>query len=95
MTEFTKGKWEVVQGAGIDEFDVFSKDAPLHNHICVLFGYPVSRWNEQKANARLIAAAPQMYELLKSFAYTQEYDNTVSAVLRTKAEELIVNIDGN
>ena len=72
MSEFTKGKWEVVQGAGIDEFDVISEDEPLHNHICILFSSPTSRRDEQKANARLIAAAPEMYEKLKDYAEVLE-----------------------
>ncbi len=50
--------------------------------------------DEGIANLRLILAAPEMYELLKSFAYQAEFDNTVTAVLRTKAEELLARIDG-
>lgn len=66
MSKFTSGKWEVVRGAGNDEFDVISEEAPLHNFVCVLFGYPTSRWEEQKANARLIAAAPEMYDWIET-----------------------------
>ncbi len=65
MSEFTQGKWNVIQGAGLDELDVISEDK---RGICYLFGYSVYRWNEQRANARLIAAAPEMYERLKLIA---------------------------
>ena len=95
MSEFTKGKWQVVHGAGTDEFDVISEDAPLHNHICVLFGYPTSRWDEQKANARLIAAAPEMYELLKEeLIPTSDYGGTLSFSREAKLRELFTRIDG-
>ena len=91
MIEFTKGKWEVVHGAGIDEFDVISKDVPLHNCICVLFGYPTSRWDEQKANARLIAAAPEMYKLLQSVL---KYKPDFVWDVVFNAQELLARIDG-
>ena len=96
MTDFTKGKWEVVRGSGNDEIDVISGDAPLHNHICVLFGYPTSRWNEQKANARLIAAAPDMYAFIKTIAEDINYSKVdlVRSMRCAVAEELIARIDG-
>ena len=90
MSEFTKGKWYVIQGAGIDELDVISEDK---RNICCLFGYSVSRWNEQKANARLIAAAPEMYELLKVWVQVQAQPTLRNA--QDKARELIERIDGD
>ena len=45
-------------------------------------------------NRRLTVAAPEMYELLKAFVYSTEYDSTITAVLRTKAEEILKQIDG-
>ena len=95
MSEFTKGEWKVVQGAGVDEFDVISEDAPLHNCICVLFGYPTSRWDEQKANARLIAVAPEMYRLLKEeLIPTSDYGGILSFSREAKLRELFARIDG-
>ena len=90
MTEFTKGKWEVVQGAGVDELDILSGDAPLHNHICVLFGYPTSRRNEQKVNARLIAAAPDMYyELYDAFQLMKAKSCYEGDVFAQKAKSIL------
>ena len=92
MSEFTKGKWYVIQGAGIDELDVISEDK---RNICCLFGYSVSRWNEQKANARLIAAAPDMYEEL-IFAMAALRDGDVCDKKRAdKIEALLARIDGD
>ena len=92
MNEFTQGKWYVIQGAGIDELDVISEDK---RNICCLFGYSVSRWNEQKANARLIAAAPEMYEEL-IFAMAALRDGDVCDKKRAdKIEELLARIDGD
>ena len=65
MSKFTSGEWKLRQGVSINELDIISED---ERNICCLFGYPISRWNEQKSNARLIAAAPEMYERLKLVA---------------------------
>lgn len=46
----------------------------------------------QKANARLIAAAPEMYELLK--VWTQIQVQPTLNIARDKARELIARIDG-
>ena len=92
MSKFTKGKWDVIQGAGIDELDVISENK---RNICCLFGYSVSRWNEQKANARLIAAAPEMYEEL-IFAMAALRDGDVCDKKRAdKIEALLARIDGD
>lgn len=69
MSKFTGGEWKVIQGAGLDELDVISEDK---KDICCLFSYSISRWEEQKANARLIAAAPEMYRLLKEVLMLKE-----------------------
>ena len=92
MSNFTKGKWDVIHGAGIDELDVISENK---RNICCLFGYSVSRWNEQKANARLIAAAPDMYEEL-IFAMAALRDGDVCDKKRAdKIEALLARIDGD
>ena len=95
MSEFTQGKWYVIQGAGIDELDVISEDK---RNICCLFSYSVFRWDEQKANARLIAAAPDMYELLyEALQELKGYDpigNGISTIY-PDIEELLARIDGD
>ena len=86
MSKFTQGEWKVVQGAGLDELDVVSEDK---KDICCLFSYSVSRWEEQKANAYLIAVAPKMYELL-IFAMASLRDGDIPAQrLADKIEELL------
>ena len=91
MSKFTGGEWKVIQGAGIDELDVISEE---ERNICCLFGYSVSRRDEQKVNARLIAAAPEMYGLLQNFAYPEEPYDTREAELSNKVWELLRRIDG-
>lgn len=80
-TEHTPGPWEVRQGVGpfsdrendYQPFDIctenFSELYDAGKRICTLS----DGWSkEDKANARLIAAAPEMLELLKSFAPLKE-----------------------
>jgi hypothetical protein len=96
MSEFTKGEWTA------DEFGayVFAHDNQMM--ICKMRGDGYLMLNGlsdkeiievQKANARLIAAAPEMYELLKVLVQ-REYDNTVTALLALEAEKLLARIDG-
>ena len=42
--------------------------------------------------ARLFTAAPEMYELLYALVH-REYDNTITAILTSKAKELLERID--
>ena len=92
MPDFTQGKWKVIQGAGIDDIDVIDAD---NRHICCLFYYPTSRWEEEKANARLIAAAPEMYRLLKEeLIPTSDYGGILSFSREAKIKELLARIDG-
>ena len=91
MSKFTKGEWKVIQGAGIDELDVISED---ERNICCLFGYSVSRWKEQKANARLIAAAPEMYRMLREeLIPSSDYGGLLSFSREAKVRELLDRID--
>ena len=66
MSEFTKGTWE----AGIDTSSmlpyVWTKLKNIPAKIAVMHRCPYIKDKEQLANARLIAAAPEMYELLKA-----------------------------
>ena len=57
MSKFTKGKWEVEHGA-------FDPEIICENKY-LAFIYNLEHLEETEANARLIAAAPEMYELLK------------------------------
>ena len=87
MSKFTQGKWSVRQGAGIDEIDVVDTE---DRSICVLFYYPVTKREEEEANARLIAAAPEMYELLKEVVQWKD-DCVWDAMF--KAQKLLARID--
>ena len=67
MSEFTKGKWEYLEPLGV----VFSEDtcaviATVHG---AGTGSCFNLSPEGQANARLIAAAPEMYELVMQFAF--------------------------
>lgn len=71
----------------------FSKGMWRYDNILGLFIN--SENNNTIANARLIAAAPEMYELLTSFVQQETYDSFVTAILRNKAEELLARIHGD
>ena len=48
-------------------------------------------WNEARANARLIASAPEMYELLVRISQGNGYD---SLSLAMDARELLAKVEG-
>lgn len=77
MSEFTKGKWEI---EGTVPFGIKSEAS---SRIAIVL---------KLSDARLIAAAPEMYKLLYSLGYG-EFDATLHAILATKAKELITRID--
>ncbi len=58
---FTKGEWIVANSGGT----VIVHDGIRYKQICLLEKAPLSITKEVEANARLIAAAPAMYEALK------------------------------
>lgn len=73
MEWFTKGEWMVVCGAGFDDeigvgMDSYLKnpDDYYTNHLWTCDIQPYDADKECMANAHLIAAAPEMYEMLKS-----------------------------
>lgn len=80
MKSFTSGKWEAGQLYG-DHYVVFSN------------GHAVVDCFRNEVNARLVAAAPEMYELLQTLMH-QEYDNTTTAILLLEAAKLLKCIDG-
>ena len=73
----TKGKWEIENRSDkitqVISYDINTAEA---KDICVVS----DDWNEQVANANLIAAAPEMLSLLKRFleapGYKEGRDNT-------------------
>ena len=81
MSKFTAGKWKVDEIYG-DHYVVFAEG--LHT-VADCFG--------DEANARLVAAAPELYRLLNALVH-REYDNTVTAVFSLEAEKLLARIDG-
>lgn len=96
MSKFTEGTWHS------DEYGCFVFAHGTDMIVCEMRGMGWFRskgitdeeaLSIQAANARLIAAAPEMYELLKMFAFPAEYDNTVTAIQRSKAQELLARID--
>lgn len=100
MTEFTKGKWTA------DDMGEYVFAHGFDMMICQMRGWaylnaqglsPDEAIDVQKANAHLIAAAPDMYEFLKVCAKTETPGNYVSAFLdlKYKARELLARIDGN
>ena len=79
MSKFTAGKWEVDEIYG-DHYVVFAEG--LHT-VADCFG--------NEANTRLIAAAPEIYKLLKSVA-NYKPDFVLDVVFH--AQELLARIDG-
>ena len=72
MPDFTKGKWELythvvrVSCRVLATIRVPDSDIANIAYVPVIHGFPEQ---EGQANARLIAAAPEMYELLMQFAF--------------------------
>ena len=61
------------------------------NHVIAI---TIDNEQEDKAAARLMAAAPEMYRLLQNFAYTEEPITTRTLNLSNRARELLRRIDG-
>ena len=91
MSKFTKGTWMPSNNGTSNCVDVI--DSTGHR-ICEFFDCLM--WHEDeaedKANIRLIAAAPEMYRLLKAFAECLHEDGMFG--LMEDAQELIARIDG-
>ena len=87
MTEFTSGEW--VADDLTETVNTVSDDART---ICIITTNDAEDFsNEDRANARLIAAAPEMYRLLKSVA-NYKPDFVWDVVFH--AQELLARIDG-
>ena len=96
MSEFTKGKWEYDKPFGV----IFSYEtyAVIANVQGAGTGSCFCSTQEGQANARLIAAAPDMYELLyEALQELKGYDplgNGISTIY-PDIEELLARIHGD
>ena len=83
MSEFTPSKWNVGINGKHNQY-VYADD---NEAVIAMI---------RNTNPQLTAAAPEMYELLKVCAKTEEPGNYVSAFLeiKYKARELLARIDG-
>ena len=92
MSEFTKGKWEFDESSNSVYIIDVSNDgervridiAPVIKGICE---------EECKANARLIAAAPEMYKMLTYIVKELKIRDGLYSLM-TKAEEFLTRVNG-
>ncbi|CAM0106266.1 hypothetical protein MYOV065v1_p0027 [Vibrio phage PS15B.2] len=69
-SKFTKGEWSLNATDFYGEFDLTTQERIEDSKVAILTidtSYSGYIGDEQKANAHLIAAAPEMYELIKEF----------------------------
>ena len=84
MSKFTPGKWEA-KGFSYDEPYIAVKSG--EKVIC--FIGCVGDLREKEANAVLMAAAPEMFEMLKAFATMKFNASTEDGKLRKKAYDIV------
>ena len=96
--KFTPGPWAIVRYTNYDGFSVQSKTAPE-------FGCIAERWESVKgvsdaernearlSNARLIAAAPELYEFVQNLR-KKLHDNTLEATSKIDIRALLKKIEG-
>ena len=93
MSKFTGGKWESLFAV---ELIVSNREITIASTKSLRYLYSRKEKeiaiSERKANAQLIASAPEMYELLKALV-ASENDAEVGAVWLA-AKKLLVRIDG-
>ena len=65
MSDFTKGPWKVEQYPDIGELEIWHLSDDFVHRVCSI-ECQMPGFNEDEANARLIAAAPALYEALKN-----------------------------
>lgn len=97
MSKFTSGKWQVNADMYANLYvDVYDPDDFLRRTVCTVNdeSYKGRLDEEARANARLIAAAPEMYELLKEeLIPNSDYGGIVSFSREAKVRELLARID--
>lgn len=97
MSDFSKGKWRYSE---TNNTVVINDDRYIP--VAFLVGCSMFSKQEYQANGRLIAAAPEMYELLNSIAWyieaTQKLQKDYLADefsdYATRVKELLARIDG-
>jgi hypothetical protein len=87
-TKFTKGKWEAIKHPDSDTLFYINNEELRMGQIATC--YYVSEKSESEANAKLIAAAPEMFEMLKELKNRLEYYMDEVSVL--EIEELLTKI---
>ena len=90
MSKFTQGKWEWDKENCLVFTTMHSEDGSSERYYVADFemDYAISR-EEREANARLIASAPEMYELLESLvAHSYSQDKAI------RIANLLARIDG-
>ena len=102
MIEFTKGKWKIDNSEAF-RGHIYVLDASGVYH-CI--AHVAGMWNDEysiqaNANARLIAAAPELYELLNSMcSYINEVERIIPhfpnalSLFAKNGKELLARIDG-
>jgi hypothetical protein len=65
MSKHTPGPWQLVRGAVRDQYDTIEGIVGAEDRRIMRGCHPFRADEEQLANARLIAAAPEMLEALK------------------------------
>ena len=93
MSKFSKGKWEYVEPFGVIYSNETNKViADVHG---AGTGSCFNLSPEGQANARLIAAAPELYGMLKEeLIPTSDYCGILSFSREAKVRELLARIDG-
>ena len=103
MSEFTKGKWEVCVDGSVDVFDESGQLVSTYSDV-------IGRKSDKQlmADARLIAAAPEMYRLLENLYKVHNAKSKVNEVGEAglvvldvardtfikQGQELLAKIDG-
>ena len=87
MPNFTQEKWRY-----IEMNNTIVTDGEKYKPIAHLVGCIAFPEDEYKANGRLIAAAPEMYDLLKVWVQIQAQPTL--RIAQERAKELLAQIDG-
>ena len=89
MSKHTKGPWRIYQNPRTETVHIIGYKS---DHICVLGPYPYD--DEGKANASLIAAAPEMMAILKEIKSDMEIDKPYFREDYNRIKDLISKAEG-